>query len=465
MSGLMSRGAILTASRLSDIAILMLGPLFLVRILDVESYGKYQEFMIYATLLISICGFGIDASLTYFLPRYPHEERKFVSQTSILILVYSSACIGLLIFARQPFLEIASYDYVLPMAAYVFCFVNLNWLEYYWIAKRRPDLVLYYSAGRLMVRVTVLLFVAYLTRDVKTILWSLVGVEALRLSLVAAYLLRAKLLTVAMDLARTKEQVRFAGPVGLAGLIQQASRNIGKLFVGSILGPAALAFYAVASYLLPVVRAVIGSIWAVVFPELVRVRDDPDGALRLWQRSNVVFCALLFPSFVLLIYYAELFVTTLFTDKYVAAIPVFQIYAFWLLRRCFNTDVLLRTRGKTGFMLTGSAMSVVINLALMIVLYRWLGLIGPAVAFIAAEILLELYYATLVMREFGLNVAKLVEWGGVSASVAWRAFLYWSPPITFRGRKLCGRRLHLSLLSPSAGPWPTDWVSLTSVAS
>ena len=93
--------------------------------------------MIYATLFISICGFGIDASLTYFLPRYPDQEREFVSQNSALILVFSSACMALLIFARQPFLEIASYDFVFPLAAYVFCFVNLNWLEYYWIAKRR----------------------------------------------------------------------------------------------------------------------------------------------------------------------------------------------------------------------------------------------------------------------------------------------------------------------------------------
>ena len=152
MSGLMSRGIVLTASRLSNFAILVLSPLLLVRILDVQGYGKYQEFMIYATLFVTICGFGIDASLTYFLPRYPNQERQLVSQNSALIMVFSSVCLCLFLIARKPFLEIASYDFTLPLAAYVFCFVNLNWLEYYWIAKRRTDLVLYYSAGRLFVR-------------------------------------------------------------------------------------------------------------------------------------------------------------------------------------------------------------------------------------------------------------------------------------------------------------------------
>ena len=115
----------------------------------------------------------------------------------------------------------------------------------------------------------------------------------------------------------------------------------------------------------------------------------------------------------MLTYYAELFVTTLFTDEYLSAVPVFQVYLIWLLRRCFNMDVLLRTRGRTGFMLTGTGLSVVINLVLMVLLYGRLGLIGPAVAFITAEILLELYYATLVKKEFGLNIAALVDWGSV----------------------------------------------------
>jgi O-antigen/teichoic acid export membrane protein len=413
MPGLMSRGFILTVSRVSNFAIIVLSPLFLVRILDVEEYGKYQEFMIYAMIFVTICAFGIDSSLTYFLPRYPDKEREFVSQNSALILISSSTCMAILILARQLFLEIATYDFVLPLAAYVFCFVNLNWLEYYWIAKRRTDLVLYYSAARLILRVSVLLVVAYITRDVEKILWSLVCVEALRMVLVGVFLLRAKLLVISMDYTRTKEQVQFAGPIGLAALLLKLGRSIGKLFVASTLGPAALAYYAVASYLLPMVRVIRGSIGDVIFPEMVRVRHDPSRALRLWQRTNVVFCVLLFPPFVLLSYYADLVVTTLFTAEYLPAVPIFQIYILWLIRRCFNMDVLLRTRGKSGFMLIGTGMSVGINLGLMLLFYRWFGLIGPAIAFMAAEILLEVYYAVLVRRAFGLSIKQLADWGGV----------------------------------------------------
>lgn len=413
MSGLMSRGVVLTASRVSNLAILMLSPLLLVRILEVDQYGAYQEFMIYATLFITICDFGIDASLTYFLPRYPEKERQFLTQNTLLVLITSAAFLILFLSFREQFLKIASFDYAIPLTAYVFFFVNLNWLEYYWIAKRRTDLVLYYSAGRLAIRISTLLVVAYLTRDLLAILWSLVAVEALRSLLVAVFLLRSSLITASLDLGRTKEQLRFAGPVGLAKLMQQSSRNAGKLFIGSTLGPAALAYYAIASYLLPVVRVIRGSIAEVIFPELVRARDKPENAIRLWQRTNVLFCVLLFPLFVLLTWYGELFVTTLFTAEYLPAVPVFQVYIVWLLRRCFNADSLLRTRGKTGFMLTGTGVSVALNLALMVVLYEWLGMIGPAIAWVTAEILLEVYYLTLAKREFGIGIGTLIDWGGV----------------------------------------------------
>ncbi len=418
MPGLMSRGVVLTISRVSNFAILMLSPLLLVRILDVAGYGRYQEFMIYATLFVTICGFSIDASLTYFLPRYPRQEREFLFQNTTLTIVWSAACLAVLNLLKAPFLEVTSYDFVLPLTAYVFCFVNLNWLEYYWIAKRRTDLVLYYSAARLIARVTVLLTAAYFTRDVAIIVWSLVVVEALRLALVAAYVLGFKLLKITLNQEQTLEQLRFVGPVGLAALLQHSSRSIGKLFIGSVLGPAALAYYAVASYLLPIVRVIRGSIADVVFPELVRIRDDMSGALHLWQRSNVVFCVLLFPPFVLITWYAELFVTTAFTREYLAAVPVFQIYALWLVRRCFNMDVLLRTRGKTGFMLMGSGLSIAINVALMFVLYRWLGLIGPAIAYILAEVLVEIYNGWLVKREFQLRIPELADWRGISRVIA-----------------------------------------------
>jgi O-antigen/teichoic acid export membrane protein len=413
MPGLISRTTILTASRLSNFAIHLFSPLLLVRILDVAGYGQYQEFMIYAVLLTTLCAFAVDSSLTYFLPRFPEREQAFVSQTSVITLVISTLCLSTLLLAKPLILQLASYDFVAPLSAYVFFFVNLNWLEYYWIAKRQPRIVLYYSAARLTLRISVLLLVAYATRDVLAIVWSMVAVEVFRVLLVLVYFARQGIFVGDLRRSEVMEQLSFAAPLGAAALVQNAGRSIGKIFISSALGPAALAYYATGSYLQPMVRVMRSGIEDAVYPELVRAHNEPGAALRLWQRVNVLNCVMFFPVFVLLVYYAEQIVTTLFTGTYRPAVPIFQVFAFFLLRRCFNTDLLLRTKGRTGFMLRGTIGALTANILLILLLSRYMGMIGPAIAFIAAEIMLELYYALKACRALHLSVADLADWRSI----------------------------------------------------
>jgi O-antigen/teichoic acid export membrane protein len=116
MSDLMSRGAILTISRMSNFAIHLISPVLLVRILDVQSYGQYQEFTIYAMLLIAIFTFSVDTSLTYFLPRFPNRELEFVVQTNIITIGLTAVGATGVIIAKPYLLSISSCDFVVPLA-------------------------------------------------------------------------------------------------------------------------------------------------------------------------------------------------------------------------------------------------------------------------------------------------------------------------------------------------------------
>jgi O-antigen/teichoic acid export membrane protein len=418
MSGLMARTAILTTSRLSNFAIQFLSPVLMVRILSVEDYGRYQEFMIYATMLTALSTFSIDSSLTYFISRFPARERSFVTQTTLLIFAISAVGVTALIAGRPLLLDFTTFDFVMPLALYMFFFVNMNWLEYYWIARRQARSVLYYSAARLAFRVIVIVGTAYVTRDVITVLWSAVFAEVIRASVVLAYALHRRLFTSELSKADVVEQLKFASPIGTAAFVQSAGRSAGKLYIGSTLGPIALAYYAVGGYLQPVVRAVRSGIEDAVYPELVRAHGQPGGALRLWQRVNVLNCLIFFPGFAILAIGAEVVVTTLFTESYLPAVPVFIVYSLFLVRRCFNSDVLLRSSGRTGFVLVGTFGALGLNLLLIAVLSDRLGFIGPAVAFIAAEVALECYYLWQATRKLGLTIPVLVDWRSV-----WRVFL------------------------------------------
>ena len=410
MSELMSRGAILTISRMSNFAIHLVSPLLLVRILDVQSYGQYQEFTIYAMLLIALFTFSVDTSLTYFLPRYPNRELEFVVQTNIITIALTTIGAAGVIAAKPYLLSISSFDFVVPLAMYVFLFVNFGWLEYYWIAKKQPRLVMLYSGARLVWRVGALILSALITKDVVSIIWTLVVAEATRVAVTALYCARRQLLFAPFNWTGVVEQLRFSSPLGAAAVLQNAGRNIGKIFISSTLGPSALAFYAVGSYLLPIIRVLRSGISDAIYPDLVSAHDRKMAAVRLWQRVNVLNCVMFFPALVLVIYHSKTIVATVFTPAYLAAVPVFNVFAFFLIRRCFNTDVLLRIAGRTGFMLWGTLGSLLLNILLIGPFTRVFGFIGPALAFLGAELVLEAFYAQRMSRTLGLGISHIADW-------------------------------------------------------
>lgn len=413
MSALISRAAILSASRLSNFAIQFISPILLVRILHVADFGQYQEFLIYAMILTTLCSFSIDTSLTYFIPRFPGRERTFVTQTSVLILGISMVIIGALLLLRPLFLNLTTYDFVMPLAGYALFFVNLNWLEYYWIATRKTGFVVVYSAIRLLSRISVLLFVSYTTRDVLATIWSMVVVEGCRVLLVFVYFSKKGIFRAAWRWPSVLEQLRFAAPIGTSAVIQRVGHDLGKLYASNVFGPTALAYYVVGGYLQPIIRVLRNGMQDAVYPELVRVHDKPGEALQLWRRVNVLNCVIFFPSLVLLTFYAKEIISVLFTSQYLAAVPVFNVYALLLIRRCFNADVLLRSAGQTGFMFWGAIGGLILNVALILVLSRVVGIIGPAIALVVAEVALEVYYIQRARYVLSLSVSDLADWRSI----------------------------------------------------
>jgi len=70
----------------------------------------------------------------------------------------------------------------------------------------------------------------------------------------------------------------------------------------------------------------------------------------------------------------------------------------------------LRTTGRTGFMLWGTAGSLVLNICLIVLLSETLGLIGPATAFLVAEVALEIFYGSRMSKTLGLSFRDLADW-------------------------------------------------------
>jgi O-antigen/teichoic acid export membrane protein len=411
MASLAGRTAILTLCRLLSSAVVFLSPVFLVRLLDVTAYGQFREFLLYAYLAVNLIGWGIQRNLLYFIPRYPEREKQAVTHTALSLFAVTVAGCALVYIFRGPILARTSFDFTVPLILFIFCYLNLDLFESYWLARKRSDYVLYFTVTYSILRVGAAVLVAWITRSVNAVIWALVAVEASKLLFMGVFAARARLFTLRADRGLLVEQLRFFAPLGLATAILFANRQIGALCVSFLFGIEALAIYMIGGVNLPIVTIVRSATTDVVFPEMAeRGRDDIRAGLSIWKRANVLYVFLIFPLFVVLLYYAQVVVETLFTSVYAGSVPIFQVYLLFLLRQSVELGSPLRAANATRFFAVGNVLSGVVNVGFLLLLIEPMGPIGAAVAFVVSDLALAFYMADRTVKVYDIDWRTLFLW-------------------------------------------------------
>ncbi len=414
MRGMAHQAAVLSAARIANYGLMIISPVILVRFLTVADFGRYREFLLYASLLQTAATFGISDSLLYFVPRHPASMWRVVRETASLTAAVSVAVVILFVIIDLLVPGGLVGPYLVPVALYVLLFVNLDWWECLWIARHQTIWVFVYGAGRLIARMVVVVCVAVVANNVSAIIGSLLVLEGLRLT-------GALIAWIAADQSRLepeighirREQLHFCVPFGVGGLLNMLSRNLGNVVIAQFLGVAALAHLTVGMYGEPIIMAMRNSISQVLLPELVRrVGDSPDEALRLWRRTTVINCMLLFPAAAVVAWYAEPLVLTAFGAAYRPAIPVLQWYAVIIARSCVDFSPLLRAINKTRAFIAIGAVDVLVNGLALAVLLPLTGIVGAVIALAIARFSENLLSAFVVRGLYG--VRGLLPWAAMT---------------------------------------------------
>jgi len=411
VASLLKRTVVLSISRFASQAIVLVSPILLVRILSVTEYGKYREFLLYAAIAGAFVTFGVRHSLVYFLPKYPERERVWVTQAALFTLALSCVAVIVIFVIGDLVRAKTSFDFITLLQLYILFFFNLDFLESYWLGKKRTDLILYLSATRLTARMIVVVVAALLTSDARQIVISLILLECVRCVLVLAFATNRKWFTSGITRSSLKEQMTYFVPLGVGGIAETLNRRIGMLFVSFVLGAEALAFYVIGSFAVPIVNTLRGAIADVIFPEIVQLKHaEAKDALPLWQQATVWYCVLLFPMVVIFNYYADAVVAILFTEDYFNAIPVFSAYALLLSIYCFDFHLPLRVQNANRFFVIASVIGLSVNAALLYPMYTVFGLVGPVVAYLVSQTVFAVYLALQTSRLYKVRISMMVRW-------------------------------------------------------
>jgi O-antigen/teichoic acid export membrane protein len=414
MASLLKRTTILTVSRIANQAIVLLSPLILVRLLSVSEYGSYREFILYASIIGAIVTLGVPHSLPYLIPKHPDRERTWVTQSALLIFAFNSVAIVLIALAGDYLRATTSFDFVSALQLYVLFCYNLDFVEFYWLAKKRTENVFFYSSGRLVARIVVVIAVAMTTRSAQSIIFSLIIVEAARFLLVLIYALYNRWFTRAVSRQSLGRQTSYFLPLGGGGLVEFFNGRLGMLFISIYMGAEALAMYAIGAFAIQFVNILRGSIADVIFPEIMEMKHaEPKDALPLWRRATLWYCILLFPAGLLLCIYSDAFVIFLFTSKYAAAVPVFSVYAVAFFLLCFDFHLPLRVQNANRHYVVAALIGLFTNSVLLYPLYLAAGLVGPAIAFVLSRLAITVYLSISVKRVYRVGLSQMALWRNI----------------------------------------------------
>jgi len=383
-----------------------------VRLLSVAQFGRYREFLLYVGLLAALAAFGINNSLLYFVPARPQQTWQFVRQATTLVAINSIAGAVLLITLDTLSGGALIGEFLLPVCIYVLLFVNVDFWEFLWLGQRRPGAVFAYSGGRVLARMTVVVIAASLARDVDKIILALIALEATRLAL-SLYAWRR--LARGQERATGdswREHLRFCAPVGVALILVTFNKSLGGLFIAKWLGPVALAHYVIGTYAEPLVTILRNSISDSLLPEMATGEARTGAAaLELWRRTTVLSALLLLPAVVLLFRFAEPLVSLLFSDAYLPAALVMQIFVLVLIRECFDFGVVLRALNRTTPIVMSNLAALAINVVLLLLLVPPYGIAGAAAAFVVSRFVDGTYLGWRTLRLYEVNLRALASWG------------------------------------------------------
>ncbi len=408
--------AILSLTRIASYGLMLVSPIVLVRLFSVEEFGRYREFLLYAGLTQAIASFTIPDSLLYFVAAHPRSPWRLVRQCAQLTFI-TSAVVAVALAAGNTFTHGGLVGpYLAPLLASTLLSVNLDFWEYFWIARGRMRAVFAYSAGRLLARLLTVIAAAALTHSVRVTIWAFVSVEALRFAGSAIALYRSDGSAGEPPLEHPwRDFFRFCLPSGAALLLQMLSRNASNIAVVRMLGSAALAQYAIGGFAEPVVTTLRNSVSTAVLPAMVhRDRLARSAAVALWQQGTVVNTILLFPAAVLVGRYAPILVTSVFGRSYAQAAIVMQLYMLVVLRECFDFAPALRAAGRTAPLVASNFASLAVCVSLLPMLVPWKGVAGAMIAYAVAAFSEATVLAWTTRAVYGIALRALIPWARIA---------------------------------------------------
>lgn len=383
-----TKAGYLAVSEIVNTATRLGAMILLARIFSKAEFSDYRQILLPYAFIMPLLALGLPDGLLYFLSIHRDRARNVLAN-NLAVLFGTSLLLFLFVLLGGNHLLAWGFNNPDLSAAYLifapFALLSLP------TAPLRSCLVvmgrLKSLAGYLVVSRLVVFFAvvgaAWYFRSYEATVMALVISTGLFLP-VAVWLMRRSCETGEwrMDMPEMCTQVGYSLPLGLSMIINQLSRNLDKVVVAAMCPKETFAAYVIGAMELPIINIVANSAASVITPDFAELYRDGKKAemMALWRRTTVKCASIILPVMMFLLWAAEPAVIGVFTDRYTDSVIIFQIYLFLLPMRMFVFGPIFLATKQTRKIILRSAVAIVLNAFLTIMLTMQFGYIGAAIA-------------------------------------------------------------------------------------
>lgn len=348
-ASLKSQAFWLLIAKTAGFVLSLLLPLLLVRVLDQFRYGQYRQIFVLVNTAMSLLPIGFSFSAFYFFPREKERHKQIVLNITLFYLAVSGLAF-LLLSVYPPSIvwflgDTALIPYARITGAVVFFSVFSSMIEVMATAYQEVKASTLFIVGANLSKTLLLVSAVLISPTVEALLAAAVGQGILQTCVLFWYLnSRFPKFWLDFNAAFFGQQLRYALPLGVSGVLITLQRELHNFFVSSQFGAAAYAIYAVGCFQIPLITLLRDSITAVLIPKTSEYQQQGRVAeiVALTAKSMRKIGLAYWPVFFFLMASAEEFIRILFTARYLDSVSIFRLNLLLLPTIIPVTDPIFR---------------------------------------------------------------------------------------------------------------------------
>ena len=415
---------LLMTGRTAGFAVTALMPLVLVRVFDQSQFGTYKQLFLVYTTLYALAQVGMAESLFYFVPSARRQVGRYVVNSMLVLAAAGLVCMGLLqvmgsnisSWLNNPRLAM----YFPLMGVYLLLTLVSTTLEIAMISRkcyRWASLTYVFSD---LLRSALFIIPVLFVPNLHSLLAGATAFAAFRVAMTCAYVKREFREDLRPDANLLKTQMAYAVPFEMAVIVDAFQSNFHQYAVSHYFDAATFAIYSVGCFQIPFVGLVASSVGNVLMVGMSEEIRDGRGktVVALWHDTTRKLSLMFFPLVALLLVVAREFIVFLFTDQYVASVPIFMVWTTTIFLAVLQTDSVLRVYAETRFLFFLNAVRLVVILLLIHWFLSSFSLLGPVLVTILAALITKIQALARIRKVMRISVSQLLPWGNLAAILA-----------------------------------------------